>query len=138
MELLVVIAIIALLTSVALVAFGTARTRSRDAKRLADIASLANGLELYFNTYGAYPTTAQGLAALTTASPQIAATVPLPAAPVDNVAVCGGAYGGTVTSPTYVYTSSAPNTYSVTFCLAYDTGNFTGGTVLTLSPTGVK
>ena len=46
-ELLVVIAIIGLLASMAVLAFGDARARSRDAKRASDIRQIQNAIELY-------------------------------------------------------------------------------------------
>ena len=46
LELMVVIAIIALLTSIALIAFMSARQKSRDAKRLADMTQMNSALEL--------------------------------------------------------------------------------------------
>ena len=55
-ELLVVIAIIGLLASVVLLALNSARAKSRDAKRLADIRQIASAMELYYNDCGGYPT----------------------------------------------------------------------------------
>ena len=57
-ELLVVIAIIGLLSTLAVVALNNARTKSRDAKRLADIKSIQTGLELYFADKNTYPVVA--------------------------------------------------------------------------------
>lgn len=54
-ELLVVIAIIGLLASVVLLSLNSARQKSRDAKRLADVRQIASALELYFNDCGSYP-----------------------------------------------------------------------------------
>lgn len=54
-ELLVVIAIIGLLTTLAVVALDSARTKSRDAKRVTDIKQIQTALELYFNDHGGYP-----------------------------------------------------------------------------------
>ena len=54
-ELLVVIAIIGLLSTVAVVALNSARTKSRDAKRVADVKQIQTALELYFNDKNAYP-----------------------------------------------------------------------------------
>lgn len=54
-ELLVVIAIIGLLSTLAIVALNSARQKSRDAKRVADIKQIQTALELYFNDQNAYP-----------------------------------------------------------------------------------
>lgn len=62
-ELLVVIAIIGILASIVLASLNSARVKSRDARRVADIKQVQLALELYFDANGNYPTT---LAALTT------------------------------------------------------------------------
>src|SRR5436853_6248111 len=62
-ELLVVIAIIGLLASVVLLALNSARQKSRDAKRLADVRQLASALELYFNDVNQYPGSMSSLVA---------------------------------------------------------------------------
>jgi prepilin-type N-terminal cleavage/methylation domain-containing protein len=54
-ELLVVIAIIGLLASVVLTAMNSARTKSRDARRKADVAQLQKALELYYTLNNTYP-----------------------------------------------------------------------------------
>ena len=54
-ELLVVIAIIGVLASVVLASLNTARTKSRDARRIADIKQIQLALELYFDSGSAYP-----------------------------------------------------------------------------------
>ncbi|PIY97014.1 MAG: hypothetical protein COY66_01615 [Candidatus Kerfeldbacteria bacterium CG_4_10_14_0_8_um_filter_42_10] len=54
-ELLVVIAIIGLLATIAVVALNSARTSSRDAKRVADVRQVQTGLEMYFNSQTQYP-----------------------------------------------------------------------------------
>ena len=54
-ELLVVIAIIGLLSTLAVVALGSAREKARDSKRVSDLKQIQTALELYFpdagNTY---------------------------------------------------------------------------------------
>jgi prepilin-type N-terminal cleavage/methylation domain-containing protein len=54
-ELLVVIAIIGILASVVLASLNSARKKSRDARRVADIKQLQLALELEFDSARAYP-----------------------------------------------------------------------------------
>lgn len=61
-ELLVVIAIIGILSSVVLASLNTARLKSRDTRRLADIKQIQLALQLYFDANGAYPATLAPLA----------------------------------------------------------------------------
>jgi prepilin-type N-terminal cleavage/methylation domain-containing protein len=54
-ELLVVIAIIALLTAIVTSNFATSRSKSRDAKRVSDLAQIQLALELFFDRCNGYP-----------------------------------------------------------------------------------
>lgn len=54
-ELLVVIAIIGLLSTLSVVALGSARAKSRDSKRLSDIKQVQTALELFYTDQGNYP-----------------------------------------------------------------------------------
>ncbi len=54
-EILVVVAIIGLLASVILIGLGSFRARGRDARRIADLREIQNGLELYYTRYQLYP-----------------------------------------------------------------------------------
>ena len=54
-ELLVVIAIIGVLSSVVLASLNTARSKSRDAKRMAEIRQLQIALDFYYDSNGYYP-----------------------------------------------------------------------------------
>lgn len=54
-ELLVVIAIIGILSTFAIVALGNARAKGRDSKRLNDMRSMVNALELYYANHNSYP-----------------------------------------------------------------------------------
>lgn len=56
-ELLVVISIIGLLSSVILASLNSARAKSRDARRLADLSQVQTALELYYDGNGTYPVT---------------------------------------------------------------------------------
>lgn len=51
-ELLVVIAIIGILSSIILASVNSARTRSRDARRKADVQTIQKAIELYLADYG--------------------------------------------------------------------------------------
>ena len=55
-ELLVVIAIIGILSSVVLASLNSARSKSRDARRVADLKQLQLALELYYDANRNYPT----------------------------------------------------------------------------------
>jgi len=57
-ELLVVIAIIGILASIVLASLNSARAKSRDARRLADLDAIKKALTLYFNDNQAYPISA--------------------------------------------------------------------------------
>src|SRR5262245_55524778 len=54
-ELLVVIAIIGILSAVVLVSVNSARSKSRDARRLSDIRQIMTAMEIYYNDNGGYP-----------------------------------------------------------------------------------
>lgn len=54
-ELLVVISIIAILVAAGTVSWTNAQVKGRDTKRKADIRTIQNALELYFQTNGRYP-----------------------------------------------------------------------------------
>ncbi len=57
-EILIVVAIIGILASIILVGLGSFRSRGRDARRIADLHQVQNGLELYFTKNGSYPSDA--------------------------------------------------------------------------------
>ncbi|HXK40397.1 MAG TPA: prepilin-type N-terminal cleavage/methylation domain-containing protein [Candidatus Paceibacterota bacterium] len=69
-ELLVVIAIIGILSSVVLASLNSARRKSRDARRLADLQQIKLASELYFDANRTYP------AALADIAPDFIASVP--------------------------------------------------------------
>jgi prepilin-type N-terminal cleavage/methylation domain-containing protein len=59
-ELLVVIAIIGLLSTLAVVALTSARTKARDSKRVADMKQVQTAMELYYSANNDYPACAAG------------------------------------------------------------------------------
>ena len=54
-ELLVVIAIIGILSSVVLASLNSARQKSRDSRRIADVRQLQTAFELYYDSNQSYP-----------------------------------------------------------------------------------
>ncbi len=78
-ELLVVIAIIGILSSIVLASLNSARLKSRDARRVADIKQVQLALQLYYDANSAYP------AALSSLAPTYIATIPRdPVDPTNN------------------------------------------------------
>jgi len=142
-ELLVVIAIIGLLASVVLLSLNSARAKSRDAKRLADVRQFASALELFFNDNGGYPIASPA------GSPYIAPTYIglITAAPTPSDGTCSTtintyAYtpGGTQFTATYANGGGSLSlyaTYNYTFCLGNVTGGY-GASTHTLSPAGIQ
>ncbi|MGE5425828.1 MAG: prepilin-type N-terminal cleavage/methylation domain-containing protein [Bacillota bacterium] len=135
-ELLVVIAIIGLLSTLSVLALNSARARSRDAKRIADVKQMQTALEMYYNDNNDYPATSPGLAALASTTPPLLRVVPKAPLPADGT--CTDADG----SNRYVYARQAgasgqgSASYTLTYCLGADTGNVESGPQ-TASPAGV-
>ena len=131
-ELLVVIAIIGLLASVVLLALNSARAKSRDAKRLADVRQLSTAMELYYNDNGGYPS---ATAVMVPGYVQTWPSSPTPAHGTCPVSGNGSnvytyASGGTATGNYY-------SSYTLTFCLGGTTGGYSSGTH-TASPSGIQ
>ncbi len=124
-ELLVVIAIIGLLASVVLLALNSARQKSRDAKRLADVRQIASALELYYDAANpsGYPTNTGLLV------PNYLGQWPTYPTPAND--------GSCPSTSAYTYTSAGGSTYSVTFCLGAPTGGISSG-VKSLTQSGIQ
>lgn len=148
-ELLVVIAIIGLLASVVLLALNSARAKSRDAKRVADVRQLSTALELYYNDHNAYPiqTTVGAIPAgsgATAFQPNYIGALPVPPTPADGSCTTTPTYSTVTTPPAaagpnaYSYvTDTNGTTYTISFCVGAQTGGLAAGGH-TASPTGIQ
>lgn len=143
-ELLVVIAIIGLLSTLAVVALNSARQKSRDSKRVADMKQIQTALELYFADNNGYPvntnvvlgidpaTTLCGTSGFANACTGTTYMGLVPKAPSPADSGCSTVAGG---NP-YTYTANATN-YSITFCLGGAVGDL-GSSLRTASPNGIQ
>jgi general secretion pathway protein G len=141
-ELLVVIAIIGLLSTLAIVAMGNARQKSRDAKRISDVKQIQTALELYFNDQNGYPGGTNLILGTSTAtcldsggfnSPcngntKYMANVPSYPTPSDGSNCAGAAY---------TYNSATTDTYNIQYCLGSGTGGVSGNTIHYATPAGL-
>jgi len=151
-ELLVVIAIIGLLSTLAVVALNSARQKSRDSKRVADIKQIQTALELYFADKSGYPyvstagitlgSTAAATSLCDTGFATAACTgttymglVPKAPSPSDNT--CPTAATGSTDANPYKYVSTAATIYSINFCLGGNVGDLSAG-IRTADQTGIK
>lgn len=156
-ELLVVIAILGILSTLAVVSLQNARSKARDARRVADIKQIQTALELYYNDNNHYPhepteidlgtaNTAlsenNGFAAGAGTNPGTVYMTSVPAAPVPADGSCSATQNGySYTS----YTSSAgtptsadeSSSYAITYCLGADTGGVAAG-VHSATPGGIS
>lgn len=125
-ELLVVIAIIGILSTLAIVALGNARARSRDAKRVSDIRQLSSALELYYNDHGQYPTAITPGNALIGATNGVTYMAVIPSNPTP---VNDGACPTGISPTNYSYSSLNANaSYVITYCIGSATGQLSEGT----------
>ena len=130
-ELLVVIAIIGLLSTLAVVALNNARSKARDARRLADIKQIQTALELYYNDEGGYPDTADvtsggSIEGSTATYMSIVPTNPSP----QNDGSCAVAE--------YVYGMDDSNaSYHLTYCIGATTGSIVGSVNHNATPAGM-
>lgn len=144
-ELLVVIGIIALLSVMAIAALQSARSRSRDARRVSDIKQIQNAFELYFAEMGEYPPTVP--VAGENLGDASASCLVATASAWTTLAACSGKVmmGQVPSDPantgSYVYEyapqGTPPNDYTLTFTLEGRAGDWPSGQH-TASRTGVN
>lgn len=135
-ELLVVIAIIGLLSTLAVIALGSARVKARDTKRLADLRQVQTGLELYYTDKGAYP---------------ISATTTILGEDTNAKCLNGSGFGAVgCATPVYIglipkdpgtgdygYVSVTGSTYVITGTLEGEVNDLTSGPILA-TPSGIR
>ncbi len=131
-ELLVVIAIIGLLSTLAVVALGSARVKARDSKRLADLRQIQTALELYFNDQNSYPAGSGAVLGSTNYKCLNSSGW--------QTAGCSNAYMADVPADPlaathYTYTA-ATSSYTIGATLEGTVNNLTGN--ITLSPNGIQ
>ena len=134
-ELLVVIAIIGLLSTLAVVALGSAREKARDSKRLSDLKQVQTALELYYTDNSGYPTASA--VSLGTTNYRCLNSSGF------GVQGCSSPYMGQVpldprNTGTYVYTytSAASSTYSISAVLEGTVSGLSG--TVYASPSGIS
>ena len=132
-ELLVVIAIIGLLSTLAVVALGSARQKSRDSKRLSDLKEMQVALELHYTDKSAYPVQEQ---------PVALGGGNFVCLNIDgfNPAGCTNPYKGNIpqdpSDGQYMYVSTDGSSYAISATLEGDIGGLSAGTVQA-SPSGI-
>ncbi|HRH33293.1 MAG TPA: type II secretion system protein [bacterium] len=129
-ELLVVIAIIGILSTIAVVALGNARAKSRDAKRIADVKQITSALELYYNDQNDYPIAITPGMSLVSNSTTYMAVVPSNPLPRTD-GPC------TPVGENYTYTRDSATSYTIKYCLGSNTGDIISGTNRA-TPAGLK
>jgi type II secretory pathway pseudopilin PulG len=118
-----VLAALGFAASVVLLSLNSARAKSRDAKRVADIRQLSSAIELYKNDKAAVPNKLSDL------TPVYIGMVPTAPFPADG--------NCTLEENTYTYTKSSSINYEITFCLGGVTGGYSPGKHI-LSRHGIK
>lgn len=107
------IAVLGLLASVVLLSLNSARAKSRDAKRYADVTQMSAALELYRVDNDEYPELLSMLA------PKYMVNIPQAPTPADGTC-------SSVTN-TYEYSNPEPNYYELSFCIGGVTSNISQG-----------
>jgi len=129
-ELLVVIAIIGLLSTLSVVALNSARQKSRDAKRVADVKQIQTALELYYNDNNGYPSALAEGEELSASSIIYMNAVPFAPTPFDGTC--------TALNNPYAYTmQDSGASYTIDYCLGANTGGVSAG-VNEATPAGIN
>ncbi len=131
-ELLVVVAIIGLLATLSMVAFSSAKAKTRDTRRVADIKQLQTALAMYYADNNGYPTTSEFVTGSALATGTSVYMAKIPGAPLpSNDGPCP------IGLDKYVYDSANSNTYTLSYCLGGITGDIAAG-YATATPGAIK
>ncbi len=128
-ELLVVIAIIGLLSTLAIVALGGARSKARDARRLSDIKQIQTALDLYYADNNSYPTVVSTGGKIESDGNTYMVLIPSNPEP-NNDGDCSAS-----TDYTYAQTESGAS-YTIGYCIGSKSGDLDAGTH-TATPAGI-
>ena len=133
-ELLVVIAIIGLLSTLAVVALTSARTKARDSKRVADMKQVQTAMELYYSATNGYPACAGLVSTCGALSPDYLPGVGTLKDPGGVAAACADPAAAKCN---YSFGAAAVGSYKINFWLEGATGDLAAG-AHTLSPAGLQ
>ncbi len=135
-ELLVVIAIIGLLSTLAVVALTSARTKARDSKRVADMKQVQTAMELYYSANSAYPACAAGtlVSACGVLAPEYLPGVANLKDPGGVAAACADPAAAKCN---YAFGAPVAGEFEVNFWLEGATGDLAAG-AHTVTPAGLK
>lgn len=118
-EILIVLAILSVIATLLVVSFQSLKISGRDAKRVSDINSIRNALNMYYQKYNSYPTYVTTGEAFTVNSVTYLAVVPANPRPRTDNGCADKDYD-------YAQTDSGLS-YSLTFCLGYNQGSIPAG-----------
>jgi hypothetical protein len=109
-------------------ALNSARAKSRDAKRLADVRQLSSAFELYFNDHQTYPSKLSELTKSSSLASAVMSAVPVAPNPEDGTC--------SKMENSYQYKLVDSSHYELTFCLGSITGGYFAG-MHTMTESGI-
>ncbi|MBU1160139.1 prepilin-type N-terminal cleavage/methylation domain-containing protein [Patescibacteria group bacterium] len=110
-ELMVVVAIIGILAALITISFSDAKAKSRDSRRMEDLKSLSNALNLFYANFHRFPISAGAIDLDGTASDTVSNDL------ISNNAAAAPIKDPLSPATDYVYNSTNGLDYTITFCL---------------------
>jgi type II secretion system protein G len=136
-ELLVVIAIIGLLSTLAVIALSSARTKARDAKRLSDVKQVQIALELYYTDNSRYPIQVEPITLGSSAVTCLHNTDNGWSANCDQDVYMRAVPKDPKAGSQYMYSSADGTAYSIDAALEADMGGLLEGQIVA-TPSGIR